>query len=204
MMIKMIKTIIQMMIPTVNFKILVLFLLSFTLSANNYNNNNRSSEILKNSSVNTEYANNKNKLVNEVNKYIKKIAPNSKLNGNIIVNIALKHDIDILLMLSQGQLESHFGTKGLGKKNNNVYNITNGSSYIKYLDVNESVEPYAITLKNRYLKNKSTKDLLKDFSCSKGFRYASSETYENDVKSIIIRIDKSTDIKKYYNNLKQL
>lgn len=192
-----------MMIQTLNFKILVLFLLSFTISANNYNNNIRSSEIFDNSSEDAEFTEAKIQLVNEVDKYIKKIAPNSKLKGKIIVNTALKHDIDILLMLSQGQLESHFGTKGLGRKNNNVYNITNGSSYIKYLDVNESVEPYAITLKNRYLVNKSTEELLKRFTCSKGFRYAESSTYESDVKGIMVRIDKSTKIKKYYSFLKQ-
>ena len=34
-----------------------------------------------------------------------------------------RYNIDIIFTLVQGEIESHFGTKGLGAKINNVFNV---------------------------------------------------------------------------------
>ena len=46
-------------------------------------------------------------LVNEVDTYIQRIAPTSKLDGKVVVDMCLKYDIDIIFVLAQGQAESH-------------------------------------------------------------------------------------------------
>ena len=155
-----------------------------------------------------------NNLVDEVNKYIYSVAKNTKLSGKHVVDACLKHDIDIIFVLAQGELESCFGIAGIAKKTNSVWNVGSfdgrSSEYIiksnlGYSHPNYSIEPYITLIKTKYLsKNKTEKDLMRNFVSNSGHRYASSKTYEQNLSKIYRKINKNTNILQYYNDYKTL
>ena len=150
------------------------------------------------------YLESKTSLVREVQNYIDKVAPSSNLRGYAIVDECEKYNIDICFVLAQGEIESHFGTKGLGGKFNNVFNVnvhdkvrnakTMNKNYI-YTYPNESIEPYLKLLISKYLVDKTELDLLNNYVDVNGLRYASSETYEEVLTSKYKTIIASTNIK---------
>ena len=47
-------------------------------------------------------------------------------NGaKILIDVCQKYGLSIKFVLAQGQLESHFGTKGLARKTNSIFNVPN-------------------------------------------------------------------------------
>lgn len=140
----------------------------------------------------------------EVDNYIKSIAPISKLSGKDIVEKCLEYNIDIIFVLAQGQIESHYGTTGTARKTNSVFNVGayDGHSANKqnkngfgFNDPNDSIEPYLILLTNEYLVNGKTEyDLMNNYINYLGMRYASNNNYERMLKSIYNKIKKTTNI----------
>jgi hypothetical protein len=154
----------------------------------------------------------KSVLVEQVNSYIQQSAPTSALDGLVVVNKCIDYDIDICFVLAQGEIESHFGTKGLARKTNSVFNVyafdgkelheinKNG----KYRHPDDSVEPYIELLKREYLvENKTEYDMLKKYVNYCGNRYASAPDYEQKLSSKIEKIQQTTDIENTYQLLKK-
>lgn len=154
----------------------------------------------------------KSVLVEQVNSYIQQSAPTSALDGLVVVNNCIDYDIDICFVLAQGEIESHFGTKGLARKTNSVFNVyafdgkelheinKNG----KYKHPDDSVEPYIELLKREYLvENKTEYDMLKKYVNYRGNRYASAPDYEQKLSSKIEKIQQTTDIENTYQMLKK-
>lgn len=160
-----------------------------------------------------EYHTAKAILIDEVDAYIHKIAPKSKLNGNVIVEGCEKYNIDIIFVLAQGQQESHFGTAGVAAKTNSVFNVLayDGRSAHDmnkrghgFSHPNHSVEPYLELLTSRYLiDNKTEKDLMRKYVDKNGHRYASSKTYEQTLRRLYNKIDSTTDITEKYNQFRK-
>ena len=151
-------------------------------------------------------------LVEQVNSYIQQSAPTSALDGLVVVNKCIDYDIDVCFVLAQGEIESHFGTKGLARKTNSVFNVyaydgkelheinKNG----KYKHPDDSVEPYIELLKREYLvENKTEYDMLKKYVNYCGNRYASAPDYEQKLSSKIEKIQQTTDIENTYQMLKK-
>ena len=142
-------------------------------------------------------------LLNEVDGYILGVAPTSSLSGLVIINNCLKYDIDICFVLSQAEQESHFGTQGLARKTNSVFNVYafDGHDYNmvnkngKYDHPNDCVEPYLRLLKRDYLVDGKTEyDLMLNYVNKNGSRYASSETYEEALQRSFAKIKSTTNI----------
>jgi len=144
-------------------------------------------------------------LVNEVDAYIKSVAPQSALDGYVIVEECIDNAIDICFVLSQGEQESHFGTAGLARRTNSVFNVfaydgmghDEISSQGKYKHPNYSVKPYIKLLKNDYLVNGKTEyDLMENgqYVNKNGARYASAETYEKMLLNKFSKIRQTTKI----------
>ena len=142
-------------------------------------------------------------LLNEVDRYILEVAPTSSLSGLVIINNCIKYDIDICFVLSQAEQESHFGTQGLARKTNSVFNVYafDGHDYNminkkgKYDHPNDCVEPYIKLLKRDYLVNGKTEyDMLDKYVNKHGKRYASSETYEAALQKNFSKIKTTTRI----------
>lgn len=152
----------------------------------------------------------KNLLVTEVNSYIKGIAPSSKLDGEILVDMCYAYNIDIVFVLAQGQIESHYGTRGTAYKTNSVFNVGAYDGYsasrqckngFGFSHPNESVEPFLILLTNNYLTNgKTINDLMISYVNHLGMRYASNTRYEYMLKSVYSKINKNTNIGVLFND----
>jgi len=150
----------------------------------------------------------------EINNYIKRIAPNSKVKGEVLWEISKKYKIDIILILAQASLESHFGTTGKAKHTKSVFNVgtwDDGQIKNTYNDVNESIEPYAKLLSEHYLIDEKTNidSLLtnNNFKNKFGYRFASNKHYEKNLKRIIRKIKRDFDIDEYlqiYDKLNNL
>lgn len=157
-----------------------------------------------------QYWDYKHQLVNEVQNYITSIAPSSNLRGYAIVEECEKYNVDICFVLAQGEIESHFGTKGIAAKINSVFNvgiydglsIQEISGKYKCDYPNESIEPYLKLLNERYLVNKTEQDLMKKFVDKDGKRYASNPNYEIMVSERYKFITENTKIIELYNQVK--
>lgn len=150
-------------------------------------------------------------LVDEVDRYIDSIAQSSALEGIVVVDNCLLYDIDICFVLAQGQKESHFGTQGMARKTNSVWNVFafDGHKYEdickngKYNSPNQSVKPYMDLLTSNYLVDKTEYDLLTEYVDKNGKRYASAEDYEKSLYGIYNRIRTETHIEEYAQELKR-
>jgi len=141
-------------------------------------------------------------LVNEINNFIDSIAPENKLTPLLIVDVCKTYNLDIIFVLSQALLESHYGTKGKAKETNSIFNVgtfDDGQILYRYEHPDNSIEPYAKLLVNRYLNDKPLSKLIKDkgFVNDKGYRFASSRIYEASLRILMIKIDMHTDINMY-------
>ena len=151
-------------------------------------------------------------LVDKVDNYITDVAKTSALNGLVIVNNCLEYDIDICFVLAQGEQESHFGTKGIARKTNSVFNVFafDGHDYNrinkdgKYSHPNDYVEPYLKLLKRDYLVDGKTEyDMFKKYVNKTGKRYASDPEYEKTLFNKFNKIRNNTDIDITYQELKK-
>ena len=186
--------------------IISIFVLCFYLFINtNTKNSNEYNPLYVQTCVHTlKYNAAKLELVNEVDNYIKSIATQSSLDGYVIVEECMNSGIDICFVLAQGENESHFGTTGLARRTNSVFNVYafDGHSHEqisekgKYKHPNYSVAPYIELLKNDYLVNGKTEyDLMDTEYVNKhGKRYASSESYEKALLDKYTKIRESTKI----------
>jgi len=150
-------------------------------------------------------------LIDEVNRYVNDISPNSKLSAEVIVEKCVEYETDIVFVLAQGLLESHFGTKGKAFETNSVWNVgtyDNGTILYTYDTPDESIEPYLKLVNEKYLTNVSAKGdtVHKDISHllqDRGYvnyqnkRFASYKGYENGLRKLMINIDTRTSIKFY-------
>lgn len=149
-------------------------------------------------------------LINEVQNYINNIAPNSNLRGYALVEECERYNIDLCFVLAQGEIESHFGTKGIASKLNSVFNvgIYDGKTAeeidnkYKFDYPNESIEPYLKLLNERYFVNKTEQDLMKEFVDINGNRYASNPNYENMISDKYKYITENTKITEYHDMMK--
>lgn len=150
-------------------------------------------------------------LIDAVQSYIDSIAPMSGLEAIVLVDKCIEYNIDICFVLAQGQKESHFGTQGLARKTNSVWNVfaydgldhDKICSKGKYKTANTSIEPYLELLQNRYLKDKTEYDLLDKFVDKDGNRYASASNYESDLRNIYERIKNNTMIDVHSQEMKK-
>lgn len=157
----------------------------------------------------------KNELVKEVNSCIKYYAPKSKISSTILVDKCLEYDVDIVLALSQGILESHMGTKGKAFKTNSVWNVgtlDDGRILYTYKHPNESIEPYLILLSRNYLANINTKGdtIRKDVYVllNEGFkdmndnRFATNKNYEKSLRIIMDNVNSASSISLHQSIMK--
>lgn len=158
----------------------------------------------------TSYQGVKSDLVDLTQHYIDSVAPNSGLRALILVENCEKYGIPITFALAQGEIESHFGTKGLAFRTNSVWNVGayDGHDYNsishKFSNPNDSVVPYLDLLTANYLPGKTVEDLLDSFVDINGNRYASDKYYETKLKDKIkyitdnYRIDEIQERLNYY------
>lgn len=145
----------------------------------------------------------KSDLVDEVQAYIDQIAPTSNLRAYALIEECEQYNVDICFVLTQAEIESHYGTKGLGAKINNVFNVGvfDGKSLVeidkKYKPdhPNESIKLYLDLLTENYLVGKVEEDLMQNYVDKNGSRYASNPDYESMFSTKYKYICENTKIK---------
>lgn len=162
----------------------------------------------------TEYIQAKEELIVEVDKYIKDVAPKSQLSGQAVVDACIEYGRDVVFVLAQGHQESHFGTAGVAKKTNSVFNVgaydgRSSSEMIKkgygFPHPDESVIPYLELISTKYIVNgKTEQDMLRNYVTPRGSRYATSKTYETDLREKYNKITSNTSIQSKYKYVLRL
>lgn len=149
-----------------------------------------------------KYWETKSQLVDEVQNYINTVAPTSDLRACVLIDACEKYNIEVKFVLAQGELESHFGTKGLASKTNSVWNVGAYDGYYysnimtihKYPHPNMSIEPYLKLLYKKYLTYEAEEGLLKNFVDHNGNRFASDKNYEERLRYKYKYISNNTQI----------
>ena len=134
------------------------------------------------------------------------------LSAEEMVTACEEHNYDLVLAAAQAWNESAWGTTPRAMKTNSVFSVgayDNGKDAVKYDTINASIRPYIKLMQNDY---GLTPDTLDDIFNGKrslvnnlGMRYASSETYEKNLKSTYNSIKKnypilSWDVETYLEN----
>lgn len=145
-----------------------------------------------------------NRLVKEVEVYVRSYAPNAHaFIPKYLVQAGLAHDIDICFMMAQSQIETCYGTKGIGRETSkrSMFGVISR----RYSNYEEAVNHYCETLKKYYLvKGKTEKHLMAKYTTSRGARYASNPHYEKELRLAYSNIKKSTKISELQEELRKL
>lgn len=148
--------------------------------------------------IENELNNEINVIYNSLNIEIKNVIGNkTKMSSEVILNMCIKHNFDITLLLAQAKVESCFGTKGRSLRTKSVFGVgayDNGVNRYYYKHVNDSIEPYILLVKRDYLINKSVDELLDNYVNYRNERYASNIKYEKIVTKVRNRILLNTNI----------
>lgn len=148
----------------------------------------------------------------EVESYIKRVAPTSNLSAIALFMLCDDYDIDVRLPLAQGQMESAYGTKGIAKRTNSVWNVGAFDSLsvcsinkvYTYSHPDKSIEPYLQLLKSNYLTDvKLEEQLIDNFVDNQDRRYASYDMYEKELRYIWQQINTVTRLDSLLDRYRQ-
>lgn len=136
----------------------------------------------------------KNELIDEVENYIFNNFPKTHQTiPTLIVENGLEHEIDIIFMMAQTQLETQFGTLGAGREKSRRSLF--GVAIKKYSTYDKAVEDYIAILKKHYLtKGRNEQSLMRNYITTRGGRYASHPYYEVELRKTYNDIKKKTKI----------
>ena len=142
-------------------------------------------------------------LTNEVESYIERKVGRKVDSYGIskhIVKESLDNDIDICFVLAQAEIETAFGTTGIGKSRKSMYGV-----YVNYRNHNHSTSEYIKLIKGKYLGSKKTiHHLMKNFVNLGGHRYSSDKNYEEKLKKKYQEIKSKTKIFKLQDECSKL
>ncbi len=157
-----------------------------------------------------EYEIARNQLAIEVDNYITSVAPKANIDPYLMIDLCWEYGVDIRFVLAQGQIESHFATKGTAARTLSVFNVGayDGHSASRqrrngfgFSDPNESIEPYLQLITTEYMVNgKTESDLMKNYVNGLGMRYASNPKYESMLRSVYKRISNRPAFSIAYDN----
>ena len=161
-----------------------------------------------------EYENARDQLAIEVDNYILSVAPKANIDPYLMIDLCSEYGVDIRFVLAQGQIESHFATKGTAARTLSVFNVGayDGHSASRqrrngfgFSDPNESIEPYLKLITTEYMVNgKTESDLMKNYVNGLGMRYASNPKYESMLRSVYKRISDRPAFNIAYENFLEL
>lgn len=137
----------------------------------------------------------KNELINETNRYINSITQKAHDSlPKFLVENALIHNIDIMFMLAQTQIETIFGTVGAGRESSRRSLF--GIAIRKYTNYEHAINDYCKLLKKSYLtKGRTEHHLMRKYTTTRGGRYAENPNYENELRNTYNQISRITRLK---------
>ena len=143
-------------------------------------------------------------LIDEVDKYMRKITPRFQQSiPREIVNHSLEYGIDLSFMLAQTQLETIFGTAGAGRESSRRSLF--GVAVRRYSSYQEAINDYCKLLKKSYLvKGKTEQHLMKRYTTGSGARYAGNPHYEVELTRTYNNIIRNTNIDEIQKQIQSL
>lgn len=143
-------------------------------------------------------------IIVEVTKYIRKQSPKAHQHiPKYLVQSGLTHNIDICFMMAQTQIETNYGTTGMGREISKRSLF--GVSSKRYVDYESAINDYCKILNKSYLgKGKTEKHLMTRYVTHGGARYAASSNYEAELSKSYKSIVNSTNIQKLQEEWKNL
>ena len=198
--------------------ILTLICLSFIdLNSNIVNNNNINDDSIKIDSVlivdtvfielnkiNDSIRNSiKVQLIDEVEKHIQINTRYSKSSyhkdlPSYLVEHGLNMNFNICFMMAQTQIETNYGTTGIGRETSkrSLFGFVSKS----YQNYNDAIINYITIIKKNYLGDKKTEmHLLKSYKTLGGYRYASDVNYEAKLTKAYNYLTQNTNIQNLQN-----
>lgn len=117
-----------------------------------------------------------------------------------LIDKAIDNDIDLCFIIAQMQIETAFGTTGIGKSRKSMFGI-----YKTYHTYEEGIDDYIRNLKRHYLSdNRTIHHLMKKYTTKSGYRYAGDPIYESRLSAQYKKILKNTEIDALEKALKEL
>lgn len=146
----------------------------------------------------------KDKLIEEVENYAYSMFPKThKTIPTSIVENALEHEIDIMFMMAQTQIETSFGTAGAGRETSRRSLF--GVATKRYESYEKAIEDYIAILKKYYLtRGRTEQNLMRKYTTSSGARYAGNPNYEVELRGAYADIKRKTNISKLQNEYREL
>lgn len=143
-------------------------------------------------------------IIVEVTKYIRKKSPKAHQHiPKYLVQSGLTHNIDICFMMAQTQIETNYGTTGMGREISKRSLF--GVSSKRYVDYESAINDYCRILNKSYLgRGKTEKHLMTRYVTHGGTRYAASSNYEAELSKSYKSIVNSTNIQKLQEEWKNL
>ena len=143
-------------------------------------------------------------IIVEVTKYIRKQSPKAHQHiPKYLVQSGLTHNIDICFMMAQTQIETNYGTTGMGREmsRRSLFGVVSK----RYGDYESAINDYCRILNKSYLgRGKTEKHLMTKYVTHGGARYASSPNYEAELSKAYKGIVNSTNIQKLQEEWKNL
>lgn len=139
----------------------------------------------------------KKELSLELDSYMKRYSRKIRLSSDSIIELCIKHNYDISLLMSQAHLESVFGSRT--GKTNSVFGLVNR----RYSDPNESIEDYIILMKSKYLIERNVDELIESgMKLEKGKgKYAEDPNYSYKIKKLRNNIIENTRIDSLFKKI---
>jgi hypothetical protein len=112
----------------------------------------------------------------------------TKMTGQMLADAWLEtkkeYDVDVpvTLALAQAKMESSYGTSQLSIQKNNPYSLRGSGSYKSFKTLYSGILSYYKIMATRYLKCRTSEELMINFVNCSGHRYAESRVYESTVK----------------------
>lgn len=142
------------------------------------------------------------RLIDEVKDYMDYRHPNHRMNANYIVEMCLKYNYDIPLLLAQAEQETGFGSAGAGRSRNSCFGVVKR----RYNTTNDAVDDYIRIMQKSYIPHGRSIDQLfnSGFRTTSGYKYAASTSYAIAIKNNRNRIIKRTNIQQLHNEYNSL
>lgn len=140
-------------------------------------------------------------LIAEVKRYLAKQSPNApKELPELLVDAALENDVDLCFIMAQTQLETNFGTAGIGKATSkrSLFGVIKGN----YKSYDDAVDAYMKLIINDYLVGKTEEQLMHKFVNKNGYRYGGSG-YEGHIQRHYNQVVSRTPIKQIQQKYKE-
>ena len=149
----------------------------------------------------------KQELIKETKEYILKSVPKAKSNVEMVVEPMVEHalgnNIELPFMLAQAQIETCFGTAGIGRSNSKKSMF--GVMKRTYETYEDCILHYIVNLKKNYLANGRTiHHLMENYVTIRGHRYAGDRSYESKVKKLYLHIKSKTKIDNLENEYRKI